>query len=147
MLSPDGSLLAVAGPHDVRSSLLFSSMRLITLIACRTLISFPQSCFRANSHGEGDLRCSFLARLCTYFWISEIQTTDTIQLIIATTHSLLVYSLPKDDPPPSSKGKQKGKSKNKGSSEKVSTSALPLLNTVNVPSDTFGEGSTFRQIK
>ncbi|KAJ2916522.1 hypothetical protein MD484_g3936, partial [Candolleomyces efflorescens] len=61
-------------------------------------------------------------------------------LIIATTHSLLVYSLPKSDPPPSSKGKQKGKSKSTGP-------ALPLLNTVNVPSDAFGEGSTFRQIK
>jgi hypothetical protein len=59
----------------------------------------------------------------------------TSQLIVATTHSLLVYSLPLD---PSSPTNEKGKNK-----EQV----LSLAKTVDVPTATIGEGSTFRQIK
>ncbi|KAJ2924968.1 hypothetical protein H1R20_g12143, partial [Candolleomyces eurysporus] len=115
VLSPDGALLAVAGPHDL------------------VVLSYPSlNPIAEPIHTEKEIYDAAFSE-------------DS--LIILTTHSLLVYSLPKDDASPPSKGKQKGKSKTKSSGEKISTAALLLLNTVNVPSDTFGEGSTFRQIK
>lgn len=114
VLSPDGTLLAVAGPHHL------------------SLLSYPS----LNPVAE------------------PIQTEKEIydaafspdSLIIATTHNLLVYSLPKTSSAPA-KGKQKGKAKSKTDNEKSGSSALALVKTVDVPASSIGEGSTFRQIK
>lgn len=82
--------------------------------------------------------------LLHYLTASSLQT---YQLVIATTHNLLIYGLPSPDIPDSpteKKGKNKKKSKSK--SKSVPDPELQLLRTVEVPQLPV-EGGTFRAAK
>ncbi|KAJ3550618.1 hypothetical protein NMY22_g344 [Coprinellus aureogranulatus] len=109
VLSPDGTLLAVAGPHHL------------------TVLSYP------------DLD-PVVDPITTEKEIYDAAFSPGL-LVVATTHSLLVYSLPE-----AFLETEKGK-KGKGKSQKSGPSALSLVKAVDVPASIIGEGSTFRQIK
>jgi len=114
-LSPDGTLLAVAGSHDL------------------TLLSFPSlQPVSEPVHTEKEIYdVSFSSR----------------HLLVTTTHSLLLHSLPtRSSSPPSQinlakKGKKKSKTSSNGEVEKISS--LELQNTIELPSS-MAEGGTFR---
>ena len=80
----------------------------------------------------------------TLFSSLRVRSEHLLQVVIATTHNLLVYELPTT--PLATKGspkkrKKKTRASADGSSEKVPS--LTLQESVPLPSST-GEGSTFR---
>ncbi|KAF8974375.1 WD40 repeat-like protein [Flammula alnicola] len=108
VLSQDGTILAVAGSHDL------------------ALLSYPSlTPIYETIHTERE--------------IYDVTFSD--KLVIATTHNLLVYSLPTATTPSPKKGKKKSKASSTTHSEKLQS--LELEKTVELPSST-GEGSTFR---
>ncbi|KJA30095.1 hypothetical protein HYPSUDRAFT_60938 [Hypholoma sublateritium FD-334 SS-4] len=120
VLSPDGTLVAIAGSHDV------------SLLSYPSLIPVSESI-----HTEKE--------------IYDV-TFSPHQMVVATTHNLLVYTLPgaatasPNAATDSSvkKPKKKVKVSHNGSTEKLS--ALLLECTVELPPST-GEGSTFRAVR
>ena len=88
-------------------------------------------------------------RLVTLFFYHRKHFEHVLQLVVTTTHNLLVYALPTAPLSTTATGspkkrKKKLKASNDGLNEKVSS--LTLKKTVPLPSST-GEGSTFRAAK
>ncbi|KAG6911688.1 hypothetical protein DXG01_007938 [Tephrocybe rancida] len=128
VLSPDGTLLAVAGAHDRQA---FDD-----LCIQLSLLSYPSLDPLAESiHTENE--------------IYDATFSDST-LVIATTQDLSVYSLPAPPEVPQTpspkKSKGKGKNKNAKQASQVSPPKLELLHTVKVPAIQ-GVVSTFRSAR
>ena len=86
-------------------------------------------------------------RFVTSFLYLQVNLEHLLQLVVTTTHNLLVYALPPSPLPKKAtmespkKRKKKSKTNIDGLSEKLTS--LSLQKSVPLPSST-GEGSTFR---
>jgi hypothetical protein len=151
-LSPDTKFLAAAGNRDVRTQ----SLRLDSLFTCRVIavlthLSLTRPRSIVNTDITRHLRRDILLHNCQYILFLFLGTSTNplssfLQLVIATTHNLLVYALPSASAESlTAKGEGKGKKKGKQKAKVQSELELELLQTIELPVlPGAAEGASFR---
>lgn len=148
MLSQDGSVVAIAGSHDVRIYFMLHSPHFKNIFLQFSLLSYPSLIPISESvHTEREIYdVTFSANQVCLFQCQLFREITIYKVVIATTHNLLVYALPgltaaPLSSPVSPKKSKKNSKTSQNDTDKLST--LKLEHTVELPSST-GEGSTFR---
>lgn len=117
----------------------------LTLLSYPTLSSAAQPIF--TTHDIYDTAFSPTTVSPPTLALSHSFLTPTYQLVIATTHNLLIYGLPPVLMPDSPSGKKgKNKKKNRSKSKSISVPELELLRTVELP-QLPADGGSFRAAK
>lgn len=152
----DGGILAVAGLHDVCLPCSDSSSN-AEYPEQLTLLSFPSLSPIAESiHTEKEIYgVSFTSTsVRPHFTLPIHVLRHPTQLIIATTHDLLIYTLPDSNIRASTvsrtsnpKGSPKKRKKTKANGGKANVRPLVLEKRVDVAFASTGEGSMFRAIR